>query len=72
MISRLVGYICIFGINLLVAYLTGIRDVKMFAVSRLDVVLNGMKLRAFLSTQEAGIPSPGVASDKVLQLFIPV
>lgn len=71
MISRLVGYICIFGINLLVTYFAGIGYVKMFAVSRLDVILHGMQLCALFSTQEAGVPSPGVASDKVLQLFIP-
>ena len=50
-ISRLVGYICIFGINLLVTYFAGIGYVKMFAVSRLDVILHGMQLCALFSTQ---------------------
>ena len=70
MISALVGYICILGINLLVTYLTGVGDVEMFSVSRLDAVLHSMKLGAFFSTQEAGVSSTRVASDKVLQLFI--
>ena len=71
MVSTFVGDICIFGINLLVTYFTGVSDVEMFAVSRLNVVLHGVQLRALFSTQKAGVSSPGVASDKVLQLFIP-
>ena len=70
MISTLVGYVCILGINLLVTYFAGIGYVKMFAVSRLDVVLHGVQLGTLLSTQETGVSSPSVASDKILQLFI--
>ena len=72
MISTLVGYIRILGVNLLVTYFTGVGDVEMFAVSRLDVVLHGVQLGTFLSTQETGVPSSSVRPDKVLQLFIPL
>ena len=70
MISALVGDICILRINLLVANLTGVGDIEMFSVSGLDVVLHGVQLRALFSTQQAGVSSTSVASDKVLQLFI--
>lgn len=70
MISTLVGYVCILGINLLVTNFAGVGDVEMFSVSRLDVVLHSVQLGALLSTQEAGVSPTRVASDKVLQLFI--
>ena len=70
MISTLVGYVCILGINLLVTNFTGVGDVEMFSMSRLDVVLHGVQLGTLLSTQETGVSSPSVASDKILQLFI--
>ena len=72
MISALVGYICILGINLLVTYLTGVGDVKMFPMSAFNVVLHSVKLCALFSTQETGVPSSSVRPDKVLQLFIPL
>ena len=55
MIPTLVGDICIFRINLLVANLTGVGDVKMFPMSAFNVVLHSVKLCALLCTQETGV-----------------
>ena len=71
MISTLVSDISILGVDLLVTYFTGVGDIKMLAMSRLNVILHGMKLRALLSTQEASIPGTSVQTDKLLQLVIP-
>ena len=72
MVPTLVGDICIFRINLLVANLTGVGDVKMFPMSAFNVVLHSVKLCALFSTQETGVASPSVGPDKILQLFIPL
>ena len=71
MISTLVGYISILGVDLLVTYFTGVGDIEVLAVSRFNVILHGMKLRALLSTQEASVPWSGVQTDKLLQFVIP-
>ena len=71
MIPTLVGDICIFRINLLVANLTGVGDVKMFPMSAFNVVLHSVKLCALLSTQEASVPGTSVQTDKLLQLVKP-
>ena len=71
MISTLVSDISILGVDLLVTYFTGVGDIEMLAMSRLNVILHGMKLRALLSTQEASIPGTSVQTDKLLQLVIP-
>ena len=71
MISTLVSDISILGVDLLVTYFTGVGDIEMLAMSRLNVILHGMKLSALLSTQEASVPGTGVQTDKVLQLIIP-
>ena len=71
MISTLVGDIGILGVDLLVTYFTGVGDIEMLAMSRLNVILHGMKLRALLSTQEASVPRTSVQTDKLLQLVIP-
>ena len=71
MISTLVGDISILGVDLLVTYFTSVGDIEVLAVSRFNVILHGMKLRALLSTQEASVPGTSVQTDKLLQLFIP-
>ena len=70
MISTLVGNISILGVDLLVTYFTGVGDIEVLAMSRLNVILHGVKLRALLSTQEASVPGTSVQTDKVLQLVI--
>ena len=71
MISTLVGYISILGVDLLVTYFTSVGDIEVLAVSRFNVILHSMKLRTLLSTQEASVPGTSVQTDKLLQLVIP-
>ena len=71
MISTLVSDISILGVDLLVTYFTGVGDIEMFAMSRFNVILHSVKLRALLSTQEASVPGTSVQTDKLLQLVIP-
>ena len=66
MISTLVGYISVFGVNLLVAHFAVVGDIEVLSMCTLDVVLHCMQLGAALSTEEAHVPTASVASDKFL------
>ena len=71
MISTLVSDISILGVDLLVTYFTGVGDIEVLAMSRFNVILHSVKLRALLSTQEASVPGTSVQTDKLLQFVIP-
>ena len=72
MISALVCYVSVFGVDLLIAHLAVVGNIEVLSMCTLDVVLHCMQFGAALSTEEANVPTASVASDKLLQLVIPL
>ena len=70
MIPAFMGDVGIFSVYLFEAYFTAVGHIEMLAMGTFYVVLGSMELAATLATNQAGVTSSNVASDKILQLLI--